>query len=225
MADFMPGRAVIDAAQRKRGKYMAKCAAIGYSDYNDNNNNNNNNNNKCARIEYDFLPFSFSSFGELEKDAVNLLKWIRKFSVSQDIRGRAAIHIFNMISFAIAKGVEAQLGLIVGFEGVEVMQCIQVPLPQIIIFSFASRDLDEVAEMGAGNMGQKSSQKLQKRKQEKKLLDVVVQDDGGGEALGRIYECLDVMDASTGRCKKKRPDFSENAYCFEVLQVLIEWKK
>ncbi|GKD99834.1 hypothetical protein Tco_1387818, partial [Tanacetum coccineum] len=30
MADFVPGRAVIDAAQRKRVKYMAKCAAIGY---------------------------------------------------------------------------------------------------------------------------------------------------------------------------------------------------
>ncbi|GJY94510.1 hypothetical protein Tco_0510871 [Tanacetum coccineum] len=30
MIDFIPGRAVIDVAQRKRGKYMAKCAAIGY---------------------------------------------------------------------------------------------------------------------------------------------------------------------------------------------------
>ncbi|GKE82810.1 hypothetical protein Tco_1552810 [Tanacetum coccineum] len=30
MIDFVPGRAVIDVAQRKRGKYMAKCAAIGY---------------------------------------------------------------------------------------------------------------------------------------------------------------------------------------------------
>ncbi|GJW92436.1 hypothetical protein Tco_0169989, partial [Tanacetum coccineum] len=44
--------AVIEAAQRKRGKYMIKCADIGYG----------------------FLPFSFSSFGELEKDAVTLLK-------------------------------------------------------------------------------------------------------------------------------------------------------
>nr|GFB18810.1 ABC transporter A family member 9-like [Tanacetum cinerariifolium] len=30
MADFVSGRAVIDVAQRKRGKYMAKCVAIGY---------------------------------------------------------------------------------------------------------------------------------------------------------------------------------------------------
>ncbi|GKA31015.1 hypothetical protein Tco_0717320 [Tanacetum coccineum] len=52
MADFVPDRAVIDVAQRKRGKNMAKCAAIGYG----------------------FLPFSFSSLGELEADAVTLLK-------------------------------------------------------------------------------------------------------------------------------------------------------
>ncbi|GJV46926.1 putative reverse transcriptase domain-containing protein [Tanacetum coccineum] len=44
MIDFVPGRAVIDVAQRKRGKYMAKCAGIGYG----------------------FLPFSFSSLREFE---------------------------------------------------------------------------------------------------------------------------------------------------------------
>ncbi|GJS46683.1 hypothetical protein Tco_0596804 [Tanacetum coccineum] len=86
MADFMPGRAVIDAAQRKRGKYTAKCAAI----------------------EYGFLPFSFSSLGELEANAVSLLKRIRKDSMAQDIGARADIHIFNRISFAIAKGMGAQ---------------------------------------------------------------------------------------------------------------------
>nr|GFC63310.1 hypothetical protein [Tanacetum cinerariifolium] len=30
MFDFVPGRAVIDSAQRKRDKYMDNCAAIGY---------------------------------------------------------------------------------------------------------------------------------------------------------------------------------------------------
>ena len=54
MVDFVPGRAVIEAAQRKRDKYKAKCADIGYG----------------------FIPFSFSSFGEIEKDAVTLLKRI-----------------------------------------------------------------------------------------------------------------------------------------------------
>ncbi|GKB47673.1 hypothetical protein Tco_0898426 [Tanacetum coccineum] len=43
MVDFVPGRAVIDATHRKRVKYEAKCADIGYG----------------------FLPFSFSSLGEL----------------------------------------------------------------------------------------------------------------------------------------------------------------
>ncbi|GJY24913.1 hypothetical protein Tco_0136217 [Tanacetum coccineum] len=52
MADFVPGRAAIDAAQRKR-----------------------------------------------EANAVTLLKRIRKFCMAQDIRARAAIHIFNRISF------------------------------------------------------------------------------------------------------------------------------
>ncbi|GJX54129.1 hypothetical protein Tco_0282498, partial [Tanacetum coccineum] len=78
---FRVGRVVIDVAQRKRGKYMAKCAAIGYG----------------------FLLFCFSSLGELEADAVTLLKRIRKFSMAQDIGARAAVHIFNRISFAIAK--------------------------------------------------------------------------------------------------------------------------
>ncbi|GKB67051.1 hypothetical protein Tco_0928463 [Tanacetum coccineum] len=71
IADFVSGCAVIDAAQRKRVKYMAKCAAIGYG----------------------FLLFSFSSLGELEEDAVTLLKRIRKFSLAQDIEARVAVHI------------------------------------------------------------------------------------------------------------------------------------
>nr|GEX33865.1 hypothetical protein [Tanacetum cinerariifolium] len=87
MADFMPGRAVIDDVQHIHGKYMAKCACIGYG----------------------FIPFSFSSLGELEADEVTLLKRIQKFSMTQDIRARATIHIFNRISFAIAKGVGAQI--------------------------------------------------------------------------------------------------------------------
>ncbi|GKD65422.1 hypothetical protein Tco_1307530 [Tanacetum coccineum] len=83
MVDFVPDRAVIDAAQRKRGKYMAKCAAIGYG----------------------FLLFSFSSLGELEAGAVTLLKRIRKFSMAQDIGARGAVHKFNRISFAKSKRV------------------------------------------------------------------------------------------------------------------------
>ncbi|GJZ19008.1 hypothetical protein Tco_0555598 [Tanacetum coccineum] len=87
MSDFAPRRAVIDAAQRKRGKYMTK----------------------CADIRYGFLPFSFSSFGELKKDAVTLLKRVRNFSMAQDIGSRAASYIFNRIGFSIAKGVGVQI--------------------------------------------------------------------------------------------------------------------
>ncbi|GJX36460.1 hypothetical protein Tco_0248017 [Tanacetum coccineum] len=72
MVDFVPGRAVIEAAQRKCVKYKAKCADIGYG----------------------FLPFSFSSFGELDKDVVTLLKRIRKFSVSLKILGHVLLFIF-----------------------------------------------------------------------------------------------------------------------------------
>ncbi|GKE12743.1 hypothetical protein Tco_1416294 [Tanacetum coccineum] len=54
LTDFVPGRTVSDATHRKRVKYEVKCADIGYG----------------------FLPFSFSSFGELEKDVVALLKRI-----------------------------------------------------------------------------------------------------------------------------------------------------
>ncbi|GKE85267.1 hypothetical protein Tco_1559009, partial [Tanacetum coccineum] len=54
MVDFVRGHAVIDAAHRKRVKYEAK----------------------CGDIRYVFLPFSFTSLGELEKDTVTLLKRI-----------------------------------------------------------------------------------------------------------------------------------------------------
>ncbi|GJV55757.1 hypothetical protein Tco_1456762 [Tanacetum coccineum] len=87
MVDFVSGRAMIDAAHCKRVQYEAKCTDIGYG----------------------FLPFSFSLLGELEKDATTLLKRIRKFSMTQDIGARAAVHIFNIISFAIAKGLRAQI--------------------------------------------------------------------------------------------------------------------
>nr|GEU82297.1 hypothetical protein [Tanacetum cinerariifolium] len=83
MIDFAPGRMVIEAAQRKRVKYEAKCADIGYG----------------------FLPFSFSCFGELDRNIVTLLKRIRRFSVTQEIGPRVVVHIFNRIGFAIAGGV------------------------------------------------------------------------------------------------------------------------
>nr|GFB29558.1 ABC transporter A family member 9-like [Tanacetum cinerariifolium] len=69
MVDFISGRAVIDVAQCKCSKYMDRCAAIGYG----------------------FLSFYFFFLGELEADAVTLLKRIRKFSITQHIEACAAI--------------------------------------------------------------------------------------------------------------------------------------
>ncbi|GJZ46647.1 hypothetical protein Tco_0594243 [Tanacetum coccineum] len=87
MGDFVHSLVVIDAAQRKRVKYETKCVDIGYG----------------------FLPFLFSSFGELEKDVVALLKRIQKFFIAQDIRARVVVHIFSRVSFVIARGARAQI--------------------------------------------------------------------------------------------------------------------
>nr|GEU59103.1 hypothetical protein [Tanacetum cinerariifolium] len=82
---FVSGHAVIYAAQNKRVKYDTKCATIGNG----------------------FLPFSFSSLGELEEGAVTLLKRIQKYFMTQDVEARAAVHIFNRIGFSISKRVGA----------------------------------------------------------------------------------------------------------------------
>ncbi|XP_074288414.1 uncharacterized protein LOC141613573 [Silene latifolia] len=66
LADFVPGQVVADVAQRKCAKYRDFYTAAGYG----------------------FLPFSFSSLGELDSDAIALLKRIQKFSVSQDAGAR-----------------------------------------------------------------------------------------------------------------------------------------
>ncbi|GKD89874.1 putative reverse transcriptase domain-containing protein, partial [Tanacetum coccineum] len=85
MIDFVQGHAVIEVAQCKCVKYKDKCADVGYG----------------------FLLFVFSSFEELEKDAVILLKRIRKFSVTQDIGARTAIHIFISLN---VNGSDGNLG-------------------------------------------------------------------------------------------------------------------
>ncbi|KAL9226128.1 hypothetical protein vseg_001975 [Gypsophila vaccaria] len=85
--DYAPGWVVADAARRKCAKYLALCEARGYG----------------------FLPFSFSSLGELEGGAVDLLKRIQRNSVSHDAGKRVTAHIFTRICFSIAKGVGAHI--------------------------------------------------------------------------------------------------------------------
>nr|GEV32938.1 hypothetical protein [Tanacetum cinerariifolium] len=120
MVDFVPGRAVIDVAQRKRAKYMAKCVAIGYG----------------------FFSLSFSSLGELEANAVTLLKWIRKFSMAQDIGARAAVHIFNRINFAIAKGVVTRVINTLELDVAVNMSALTEDLAGIIIYSVVTRGIN-----------------------------------------------------------------------------------
>ncbi|GJX66851.1 hypothetical protein Tco_0302578 [Tanacetum coccineum] len=69
-------RVVFDTVQRNSVKYEANCAAI----------------------RYDFLHFAFTTLGKTVKDEVGL-------PMVQDIEARAAVHKFNMIIFAITKGV------------------------------------------------------------------------------------------------------------------------
>nr|GEW77641.1 hypothetical protein [Tanacetum cinerariifolium] len=62
MVDFVPDQVVIDAAHRKQVKYEAK----------------------CEDIVYGFLPFSFSSVGELEKD-VALRSALERIVIASDV--------------------------------------------------------------------------------------------------------------------------------------------
>ncbi|GKF29011.1 hypothetical protein Tco_0095353 [Tanacetum coccineum] len=64
---------------------------------------------KPGRVVIDVSRLHNVNASKLEKDAMTLLKRIQKFSVAQDIEARVAIHIFNRISFVIAKGVGAQI--------------------------------------------------------------------------------------------------------------------
>nr|GEU32715.1 hypothetical protein [Tanacetum cinerariifolium] len=76
MIDFLPGCAVTEAAQRKRVKYETK----------------------CVEIEYGFLPFSLSYFGKFERDAVTLLKRIRKFSKLTEMKDYyASLDMFKQL--------------------------------------------------------------------------------------------------------------------------------
>nr|GEX27197.1 putative RNA-directed DNA polymerase, eukaryota, reverse transcriptase zinc-binding domain protein [Tanacetum cinerariifolium] len=97
MIDFIAGWIVIDVSQRKRGKYMAKCAAIGYG----------------------FLPFSFSSLEESEADAVTLLKRIRKFSMTQDIGARKVKEFASLTNLKVVLGKEGYANIELKYVGDE----------------------------------------------------------------------------------------------------------
>ena len=77
MVDFVPGHAVAGAAKRKCAKYRDLCASKGYI----------------------FLPFSFSTLGELDAEVVVLLKRVIEFQIFQNFKllGRKKIYSFKLI--------------------------------------------------------------------------------------------------------------------------------
>ncbi|KAL5707554.1 hypothetical protein ACHQM5_018444 [Ranunculus cassubicifolius] len=84
---FVSGQAVLKAVQRKVLKYGAKCTGNGLG----------------------FLPFAFTTFGELCEEAVEFLKRIRLATLSNAAYAKSAPHIFNRVGIFIQKGVGAQI--------------------------------------------------------------------------------------------------------------------
>jgi hypothetical protein len=56
-----------------------------------------------------FIPFAFDTFGFLALEAVDLLKRIQKFMHSNIMSHRFMDAVFQRLSFAIQKGLAAQL--------------------------------------------------------------------------------------------------------------------
>ena len=81
-----PSASLTNAAERKRKKYTAKSEDNGYK----------------------FIPFAFSTFGELGEDTLNLLSRIASFSSSNSSSTTSIAYIFHRLSFCIQKGVGAQ---------------------------------------------------------------------------------------------------------------------
>nr|GEV60305.1 hypothetical protein [Tanacetum cinerariifolium] len=150
-------------------------------------------------------------------------------------------------------------GLIVGFEGVEgfaegsayVMQSAGVGTPlksfkrgskkkkflDVVVQCLPHKSLDLELDLNYALLGQRSNRRFFPNPGISFFCLPIfhpLDDDGGGEALDRIYECLDVTDASNAvgfnkKMQEKKPDFSENAYCFKIHacpnDCMLYWKE
>ena len=85
VSSWAPGASLANAEGRKRKKYTAKCEENGYK----------------------FIPFSFSTFGELGEDPLELLSRIASFSFSNSSSNKSRAYIFHKLGFCIQKGVGA----------------------------------------------------------------------------------------------------------------------
>jgi hypothetical protein len=72
VASWAPGVALSNAAEKKRKKYASKCEDNGYK----------------------FVPFAFSTFGELELEALNTLSRIKSIASSQSNNIKSGVFIF-----------------------------------------------------------------------------------------------------------------------------------
>ena len=84
---WAPGVALHNAVEKKKKKYVSKCEENGYK----------------------FIPFAFSTFAELDTEALDTLSHIRTVAVSHSNNAKSGAFIFHRLSFCIQKGVGAQL--------------------------------------------------------------------------------------------------------------------
>jgi hypothetical protein len=85
--DFTVGQAALKAASSKVAKHEGT----------------------CSENQHMFIPFAFDTFGFLAPEAVNVLKRVQRIMHSNVVSHRSQDIIFKMISFAIQKGLAAQL--------------------------------------------------------------------------------------------------------------------
>ena len=84
---WAPNMALHNAVEKKNKKYAIKCEENGYK----------------------FIPFAFTTFGELDKEAVSTLARIKSLYISHSNNAKGGAFIFHRLCFCIQKGVGAQL--------------------------------------------------------------------------------------------------------------------
>ena len=87
VSSWAPSASLANVAERKRKKYTAKCEENGYK----------------------FIPFAFSTFGELGEDVLDLLSRSSSYSSSNSSSTKSKPYIFRRLAFCIQKGVGSQL--------------------------------------------------------------------------------------------------------------------
>ncbi|KAL8110192.1 hypothetical protein AgCh_026056 [Apium graveolens] len=85
VSSWAPGVALLNAVEKKKRKYSRICVDHGYS----------------------FIPFAFSTFGELDTEALDVLSLLKTFSIILSNNAKSGVFPFYRLSFYIQKGVGA----------------------------------------------------------------------------------------------------------------------